>query len=110
MQGTLLDVGIDDAWPAFHESKFDQLLGLDFSNVLGDALCDERGLARRLPRFTPWCSRHRVRPELVQLLRNSARASVPSRVDRGNVIAWSADLLRPAGHRWVRSCDAERTT
>jgi hypothetical protein len=30
--------------------KLDPLLGLDFRNVLGDALCAERGLARRLPR------------------------------------------------------------
>jgi hypothetical protein len=28
--------------------KFDPLLGLDFGNVLGDALCAERELARRL--------------------------------------------------------------
>ena len=31
---------------------FASLLGLDFRRVLGDALCDERGLARRLPRVT----------------------------------------------------------
>jgi hypothetical protein len=42
MQGTLLDVGMDDTWSAFYETKFDPLLGLDFSNVLGDALCTER--------------------------------------------------------------------
>jgi hypothetical protein len=41
-RGTLLDVGMDDTWSAFHETKFDPLLGLDFSNVLGDALCTER--------------------------------------------------------------------
>jgi len=28
--------------------KLDPLLGLHFRNVLGDALCDERGLARRV--------------------------------------------------------------
>jgi hypothetical protein len=35
-------VGMDDTWSAVCETKFDRLLGLDFSNVLGDALCTER--------------------------------------------------------------------
>ncbi len=33
--------------------KLDPLLGLHFRNVLGDALRDERGLARRLSRVAP---------------------------------------------------------
>ena len=32
-------------------AKLDPLLGLDFRNVLRDALCAERGLARRLSRL-----------------------------------------------------------
>ena len=53
------------------------LLGLDFRNVLGDALCDERGLARRLshvaqgPRdivFVPnWFTNCELLPELPSL-------------------------------------------
>ena len=31
-------------------TQLDLLLGLDFRRVLGDALCDERGFARRLSR------------------------------------------------------------
>ena len=46
-------------------APLDPLLGLDFRNVLGDAVCDERGLARRLSRLTRGRARHRVRPELV---------------------------------------------
>ncbi len=72
--------------------------GLDFRNVLGDALRAERGLARRLSRVTRRSSRHRVRPELVHLLRGSSGATVRSRVGRGDDIARSAHLLRPAGH------------
>ena len=72
-----------------HEPKLDPLYGLEFRNVLGDALCAERGLARRLPRVTPWRSRHRVRPELVLLLRGSSGAAVHSRVGRGDDIARS---------------------
>src|ERR1700748_2185780 len=34
----------------------DTFLGIDFRNVLGDALCDERGLACRVSRVTPWPS------------------------------------------------------
>jgi hypothetical protein len=30
--------------------KLDPILGLHFRNVLGDALCDERGLARSVSR------------------------------------------------------------
>ena len=37
-------------------AKLDPLLGLDFRNVLGDALRDERERACRLPRITPWRS------------------------------------------------------
>ena len=48
-------------------------------------------------------ARHRVRPELVHLLRGPSGATVPSRVGRGDDIARSADLLRPAGHGSVRS-------
>jgi hypothetical protein len=37
----------------FYETEFDPLLGLEFSNVLGNALRGERGLGRRLSRLTP---------------------------------------------------------
>ena len=57
------------------------LLGLHFRNVLGDAIRAERGLARRLPGVASRRARHCVRTELVHLLRNPSRASVPSRVD-----------------------------
>ena len=90
------------------ETKFDPRLCLDFRHVLGDALCDERRLACRLPRVTPWRSRHRVRPELVHVLRNPAGTAVAARVGRGGDIAGTADLLRPAGHGSVRSCRAGR--
>ena len=83
--------------------KLDPLPGLDFRNVLGDALCAERGLARRLPHDTRRSSRHRERPELGHLLRNPAGATVPSRVGRSDDIARSAHLLRPTGHRSLRS-------
>ena len=53
-------------------------------------------------------SRHRVRPELVHELRGLSGATVPSRVGRGDDIARSADLLRPAGHRSLRSRHAGR--
>ena len=33
---------------SLHETKLDPFLGLDCCGVLGDALRDERGLARRL--------------------------------------------------------------
>ena len=88
--------------------KLDPLLGLHFRNVLGDALCAERGLARRLSRVTRRSARHRVRPELVHVLRNPSGAAVPSRVGRGDDVARSADLLRPAGHGSVRSRHAGR--
>ena len=88
--------------------KLDPLLGLHFRSVLGDALCDERGLARRLSRVTRRSSRHRVRPELVHLLRDLSGATVPSRVGRGDDIARSTHLLRPAGHGSIRSRHAGR--
>ena len=66
------------------------LLGLHFRNVLGDALRAERGLARRLSRVTRRPARHRVRPELVHVLRNPAGATVHSRVGRGDDVAGSA--------------------
>ena len=88
--------------------KLDPLLGLHFRNVLGDALCAERGLARRLSRVTRRSSRHRVRPELVHVLRGPSGATVHSRVGRGDDIARSTDLLRPAGHGSVRSRHAGR--
>lgn len=34
-----------------HHTEVDQLSGLHFRHVLGDAVCDERGPARCLPRF-----------------------------------------------------------
>ena len=88
--------------------KLDPLLGLDFRNVLGDALRAERGLARRLSRVTRRSSRHRVRPELVHVLRGSSGATVHSRVGRGDDVARSAHLLRPAGHGSIRSRHAGR--
>ena len=90
------------------ETKLGPLLGLHFRNVLGDALCAERGLARRLSRVTRRCSRHRVRPELVHVLRVSSGATVHSGVGRGDDVARSADLLRPAGHGSLRSRHAGR--
>ena len=53
-------------------------------------------------------SRHRVRPELVHLLRASAGAAVTSGVGRGDDVTRSADLLRPARHGSVRSRQAGR--
>jgi hypothetical protein len=57
--------------------KLDLAPGLNFRRVLGDALRDERGLARRLSRITPWRSRHRIRPELVLELNQSAHHCSP---------------------------------
>ena len=57
----------------------------------------ERRPARRLSRVIPWCMRHRVRPELVHLLRGPAGASLCSRMGRGDDVARSTHLLRPAG-------------
>ena len=48
MQGATSGNTLCVGW--LHEAKFDPLLGLDFCGVLGDALRDERGLARRVPR------------------------------------------------------------
>src|SRR5262245_2817000 len=70
-------------------------LGLHFRNVLGDALCAKRRLARRLSHVTRRSSRHRVRPELVHVLRDPAGPTLPSRVGRGDDIARSTDFLRP---------------
>ena len=53
--------------------KLDPLLGLHFRNVLGDALRAERRFARRLSHVTRRPSRHRVRPELVYVLRDPSR-------------------------------------
>ena len=83
--------------------KRDPLLGLHFGNVLGDALRTKRRFARRLSHVTRRPSRHRVRPELVHVLRESSGAAVRSRVGRGDDIARPTDLLRPAGHGSVRS-------
>jgi hypothetical protein len=58
--------------------------------------------------YTVDSSRHRVRPELVHVLRASPGATVPSRLGRGDDIARSAHLLRPAGHGSVRSRRAGR--
>jgi hypothetical protein len=49
-------------------APLDPLLGLHFRNVLGDALRDERRLARCLSRLVRECSRHSFRPELVNEL------------------------------------------
>ena len=76
------------------------LLGLHFRTVLGDALRAERGLARRLSRVARWSARHRVRPELVLLLRAFSEP-VPPRVGRGDDVARSADFLRPAGREFL---------
>jgi len=66
MQGATSGNTLCVGW--LHEAKFDPLLGLDFCGVLGDALRDERGLARRLPRVTRRPARHRVGLELVNEL------------------------------------------
>ena len=73
--------------------KLDPILGLHFRNVLGDALCAEWGLVRRLPHVARRSSRHRVRPELGHVLRGSSGAAVHSGVGRGDDIARSAHLL-----------------
>jgi hypothetical protein len=89
-----------------HDTKPQRLLGLHFRNVLRDALCAERELAHCLSHIARRSSRHRVRRELVYMLRGSSGAAFKSGLYRGNDIARSAHLLRPAGHRRVRSCHA----
>ncbi len=51
----------------------------------------------------PGDARHCVRAELVHLLRGHPRVAVHPRLDRGDDVDRSGDLLRPARHRSVRS-------
>jgi hypothetical protein len=51
-----------------HDTEPQPLLGLHFRNILGDALCVERGLECRLSRVARGSARRSVRPELVHHL------------------------------------------
>ena len=84
-------------WPpqCSRSSRTVVLIGLNFRNVLGDALCDERGLARRLSRIARRSSRHCCSSRIGSPAANTCRSYRP---------------FRGGSRRWRRSVGSSSST